>query len=115
MSIRAALGMCELHPQKLFSQQVTNVPSASVTSANRPVRTRMPGDVGRGREKLPLNRLANYLKLNDIMFFVDANSFTILSKQYVFLPAVFLLLTNSFILYILLSNCSSFKNDFICE
>ena len=31
-----------------------------VTSANRPVRTRMPGGVGRGREKLPLTRLGIY-------------------------------------------------------
>jgi hypothetical protein len=27
---------------------------------NRPVRTRMPGGVGRGREKLPLTRLSFY-------------------------------------------------------
>src|SRR5471030_634573 len=31
-----------------------------VTSANRPVRTRMPGGVGRGGEKPPLTRLGHF-------------------------------------------------------
>jgi hypothetical protein len=34
-----------------------------VTLLNRPVRTRMPGGVGRGGEKPPLTRLAIYLSL----------------------------------------------------